>query len=105
MCACVVVCLWQINAAFANHNGTTALHLASSGGHLAAVQLLIDRPDVDVNARDSRGDTPLFKAILWRDLGAVELICRQEMQHANQTVMYVELLPFKGLLLGISCSE
>eukprot|EP01101_Sappina_pedata_P001011 TRINITY_DN11134_c1_g1_i1.p1 TRINITY_DN11134_c1_g1~~TRINITY_DN11134_c1_g1_i1.p1 ORF type:complete len:134 (-),score=57.77 TRINITY_DN11134_c1_g1_i1:122-523(-) len=45
--------------------GNTALHWAASGGHLAAVNLLIQHK-ADVNAKNKNDDTPLHKAS-WRN--------------------------------------
>ena len=41
--------------------GRTALHLAAQYGHPASVTILIDR-DVETNARDDQGRTPVGPA-------------------------------------------
>ena len=41
-------------------SGSTALHVASYCGRAEAMRELLKRPDVDINAQDDNGDTPLF---------------------------------------------
>jgi ankyrin repeat protein len=48
-------------------DGSTPLHVAAAWGTLGAAQLLVQK-GADVNARDSRGETPLMEA-LWRPTG------------------------------------
>jgi ankyrin repeat protein len=42
--------------------GRTALHLASIGGHVDVVRLLLESEEVDVDAEDDKGQTPLLYA-------------------------------------------
>jgi ankyrin repeat protein len=39
------------------------------------LDLLLRRPNVDVNARDSFGDTPLHEAIVKEDAAVLSLLC------------------------------
>ncbi|KAM5356900.1 hypothetical protein ACJ41O_003546 [Fusarium nematophilum] len=50
--------------------GQTPLHRAAAAGHFSVVQLLIDHR-ADVNAQDSKGDTPLVHAVRERGDGLV----------------------------------
>ena len=43
-------------------SGSTALCIASQGGHTAIVQLLLGTPGLEVNAADDDGDTALSLA-------------------------------------------
>lgn len=43
----------------ADEQGYTCLHAAASYAHLDLLQYLLSRPDIDVNARDTDGDTAL----------------------------------------------
>lgn len=49
---------------FANPENQTPLHLAAEGGLLDVIRVLLNR-GADINARDNRGRTPLFRAITW----------------------------------------
>jgi ankyrin repeat protein len=49
----------------------TPLHCASENGRLGVVELLLGLPGIDVHAKDSRGQTPLFLAAR-REVTAVE---------------------------------
>ncbi len=42
--------------------GSTALHVAASGGRVESVQLLLDK-GLDINARNKYGNTPLIEAV------------------------------------------
>lgn len=44
------------------HNQTTALMIAAFEGHAEIIRLLVERPDLEVNARDADGDTALMYA-------------------------------------------
>jgi ankyrin repeat protein len=44
-------------------NGATALHFAAQGGHLMTVARLVEL-GADINARDNRGETPMFMAAM-----------------------------------------
>lgn len=44
-----------------NHNGDTALHLASSSGHIEVVKILVEE-GADVHAKDKGGRTVLHLA-------------------------------------------
>ncbi|XP_066916677.1 uncharacterized protein [Clytia hemisphaerica] len=43
--------------------GRTALHYASSWGCIRTLQILIRIPNIQINARDEHGKTPLYKAV------------------------------------------
>ncbi len=45
-----------------DQNGWTALHLASLNGRAAVVDVLVEHPDVDVNAKNRWSSTPLMLA-------------------------------------------
>jgi len=53
-----------------NSNSVSCLHIAAQEGHLACITMLIGRPDnqkmspAEIDARDSKGNTPLFMAAL-----------------------------------------
>mmetsp|Transcript_38487 Transcript_38487/g.53433 ORF Transcript_38487/g.53433 Transcript_38487/m.53433 type:complete len:762 (+) Transcript_38487:110-2395(+) len=59
-----------LNAKVLDYDKRTPLHLASSHGHLATVQLLLES-NSDVNAKDSQGLTPLAAAVYKANWAAV----------------------------------
>ena len=56
-----------ININLVDSDGDTPLILAVRNGHLNVVKILLEHPDVDVNAPGTIGWTPLLCAILMMD--------------------------------------
>lgn len=56
--------------------GLTALHYTASQGYLAATELLLDHPLIDLSIRDSRGKTALDRAIEFGRTKIVEAFAR-----------------------------
>ena len=54
----------------------SVLHVASVMKDSQAVALLLQQPDIDVNIRDSYGDTPLHEAIVKEDPAILNLLCK-----------------------------
>ena len=52
----------------------TALHIAVPGGHCPLIMLLLQNPALNLNKRDSDGNTALHIAIKWRNLEVVKLL-------------------------------
>ena len=52
----------------------SALHAACGKGHAAAVDVLLTRPDIDVNLRDAIGCTPLLLACYSENLSVVKIL-------------------------------
>ncbi len=61
-------------AAACNHRKLTALHCAAEGGHEAVVRELLGREEVDVNAGDDIGATPIMFAANEGHEGVVRLL-------------------------------
>ena len=57
-----------------NPEGITALHQAARFGQTAVLELLLSRPEVDVNAKDNEGKTALRWALNSSQVSAVELL-------------------------------
>lgn len=58
-------------------SGSTPLHLAAAGGHIAAIGFLLDSCDVmpaDIDAENASGLTPFMCAVLSRQLDAAMLL-------------------------------
>ena len=71
------------NGNAADNGGWTALMKAASRGHVAVVELLILRPDVDANAADNGGWTALMLAAHRGHLAVVELLIQRPGVDAN----------------------
>merc|ERR1712048_375822 len=56
--------------------GETALHIASGGGSLDAVKLLLDK-NASANQQDNAGETPLHYAALAGHLAVAEVLLRE----------------------------
>jgi hypothetical protein len=56
----------------------TALHYAAGFGSLDAINLLLGRKDIDVNAKTAKGFTPLMTAILLNRLEAVKVLLKDQ---------------------------
>ncbi|KAH6582192.1 hypothetical protein BASA61_008652 [Batrachochytrium salamandrivorans] len=55
-------------------DGRTALHIASSNGNIACLEILLRQPTIYLNATDLQGDTPLHLAATCREMDAVRLL-------------------------------
>ncbi len=56
----------------------TPLHHASEGGHDSIVDMLLQRPEIDVNARNAAGETPIFLAAKAGRMKVVEMLLKAE---------------------------
>lgn len=54
--------------------GSAALHVAAYFGHVEVVKLLLGDSDIDVDIRNSHGETPLHKAALTGRKEVVQLL-------------------------------
>jgi ankyrin repeat protein len=55
--------IWGADINSKNKYGMTALHLASAWGHINTVILLLAQPTIDINAKNTLGETALEKAL------------------------------------------
>ncbi|KAJ3231411.1 hypothetical protein HDU78_007729 [Chytriomyces hyalinus] len=68
--------LQNINSIQSPQQSLSLLHLASAYGHVEIARLLLQRPDVYVNARDREGWTPLHSACAEGHLAVIRLLLR-----------------------------
>lgn len=57
-------------------NGITPLHMACSRGNLAALEVLIEAPGIQLTLSDNNDDTPLHEACLAGDPEVVEMLVK-----------------------------
>ncbi|KAL3927219.1 MAG: hypothetical protein SGPRY_002928 [Prymnesium sp.] len=62
-----------VAATDSDYDGRTALHLASAGGHVNVIKLLV-KHDANVNAQDRHGNTPLYDAYTQKKTAAAQLL-------------------------------
>eukprot|EP01080_Neovahlkampfia_damariscottae_P002986 gene2986-4996_t len=55
--------LYKTDINFKRSNGETCLHIASSQGNISAVNWILKKEGVRINAKDSSGQTPLLKSL------------------------------------------
>lgn len=65
----------QIHWTSKDENGWTLLHYACVGPNVAAVKALLEYNSRDVNARDSKGDTPGHVAAKYTQSRLIEILC------------------------------
>jgi len=86
----------------------TAFHIAAARGHTTVVHLLLDA-NVDINAQDENGRTPLFLAACKGQYPMVDLLVRRGAKvniedHNGMDKIFATLLKFALLVfLHISC--
>ncbi|KAJ3233163.1 hypothetical protein HDU81_002465 [Chytriomyces hyalinus] len=68
--------LQNVNSIQSPQQSLSLLHLASAYGHVEIARLLLQRPDVYVNARDREGWTPLHSACAEGHLDVIRLLLR-----------------------------
>ncbi len=79
-------------AAQANHDGLTALHLAARHGNTQVVQALLGKVGIDVNAKGSNNETPLYEAVEHGHMDVVHLL----LMHNADTTIAKHLSYFKS---------
>ena len=68
-----------------NNRGRTALHKASNRSRAEAMRELLKRHDVDINARDGDGNTPLINACTQGHLMAATILIGADLALLNNS--------------------
>lgn len=81
-----------VNPNSGDYDKRTPLHLAASEGHIEAVELLIDLPDINLSPKDRLGNTPLDDAMRHKHVQVRRLLqqCGAKMGDSNLGVVLCE---------------
>jgi ankyrin repeat protein len=83
--------IYAVDFAARDFSGRTGLHISAEQGHIAISHFLVQRSNVEIDAVDSDGKTPLFYAAHYERAALAKRLLGQYGASPNQGCHYITL--------------
>ena len=80
------------------------MHFASmNSDNLEILKTLLERQEVDVNAKNEEGRTPLMKAVQWGNTEGIKVVL--QIMTSNGALSIILIIAFNAALIGTSNAQ